>query len=75
MSDEIWIDTDGRRRLGPKPVEKAPKAPRGFVSSLWPPPGHPDAAHRPECGRDGKGCTCAETQEPSNVIAFPRRSP
>lgn len=74
MADDIYIDADGRRHIG-RPPEKAPKAPRGFVSELWPPPGHPDAAHRPECGRDGRGCICAESEpERGNVIAFPRRS-
>ncbi|HYD02595.1 MAG TPA: hypothetical protein VEB22_15315 [Phycisphaerales bacterium] len=50
---ELRVRT-GRRPPGPV-----------YASPLWPPPGHTDAAHRTECGRDGRGCCC-----PRDVIPF-----
>lgn len=70
MGDEdVYVDELGRRRIGPAPlprpgVRSARQAP--YVSPIWPPPGDPQAAHRPECGRDGRGCVCSR-----DVIPFP----
>ena len=67
--DDVYIDADGRRRIGRKPTPAAQQARGGgYVSPLWPPPGSPEAAHRPECGKDGRGCVCVR-----DVIYFPAK--
>lgn len=67
MADEIYIDEQGRRRIGrERPQKIEPRT--GYVSPLWPPPGHPAAAHRPECGKGGRGCVCNPL--PDNVRTF-----
>jgi hypothetical protein len=69
--DEVYVDELGRRRLGREARKTEPAPRRGeYVSPIWPPPGSAAAAHRPECGRDGRGCVC---DVPAGAIPFRRR--